>query len=229
MDNKKWHGLPMVIFGVKGHACEVKTIINNINTLHPVNMFNILGFVSNCEEHMGKIIHDNSSIIASDSNFIEFARDYPVLGVTLGISRPHIKSALWNKLLCKIDNLVYPNIISPQANIGDFHTHNFGMGIIIAAGTTLTTNIKLDNFININVNCSIGHFTSIGKFCAINPLTAIAGDVKIGDNVTLGSGSSVRENITIGNNVMIGTGAAVVKNIPDGQTVVGVPANQLIK
>lgn len=50
------------------------------------------------------------------------------------------------------------------------------------------------------------------------------GPITIGNNVFIGSNSTILYDVTIGNNVIIGAGSVVTKNIPDGVVVAGNPA-----
>ena len=50
------------------------------------------------------------------------------------------------------------------------------------------------------------------------------GDIVIGDNVFVGSNSTILYDVKIGNNVIIGAGSLVNKDIPDGVIAAGVPA-----
>lgn len=67
----------------------------------------------------------------------------------------------------------------------------------------------------------VGHDVVVGKNCTIYQQVTIAndGDVKIGDNVIIGSGAKVIRG-HIGNNVKIGANCVIVEDIPDGATVV---------
>ena len=49
------------------------------------------------------------------------------------------------------------------------------------------------------------------------------GRITIGDNVFIGSNSTLLYDVTIGNNVIIGAGSLVNKDIPDGTVAAGVP------
>ncbi|MDR0829363.1 MAG: acyltransferase [Prevotellaceae bacterium] len=49
-------------------------------------------------------------------------------------------------------------------------------------------------------------------------------NVKIGNNVFIGSGAVILPGVTIGNNTAIGSGSVVSKDIPDNSLAVGVPA-----
>lgn len=48
------------------------------------------------------------------------------------------------------------------------------------------------------------------------------GDIHIGNNVFIGSNSTVLYDARIGNNVIIGAGSLVNKDIPDGSVAAGV-------
>lgn len=49
------------------------------------------------------------------------------------------------------------------------------------------------------------------------------GEIIIGDNVFIGSNSTILYDVKIGSNVIIGAGSLVCKDIPDGVVAAGVP------
>lgn len=50
------------------------------------------------------------------------------------------------------------------------------------------------------------------------------GCIEVGDNVFIGSNTTILQNVKIGSNVIIGAGTLVNKDIPDNSVVGGVPA-----
>ena len=50
------------------------------------------------------------------------------------------------------------------------------------------------------------------------------GCIEIGDNVFIGSGTSINYDVKIGSNVVIGACSLVTKDVPDNSVVAGVPA-----
>ena len=48
--------------------------------------------------------------------------------------------------------------------------------------------------------------------------------IQIGDNVYIGTGTTILGPVSIGSNVVIAAGSVVVKDIPDNSLVAGVPA-----
>ena len=81
----------------------------------------------------------------------------------------------------------------------------------------------------ISSNAFIGHHTNVGNNCFIAGQASIAGCVTINENTIIGMNSSVKEGLVIGKSCTVGSSAAVVSNIDDGQTVVGVPAKQIVR
>ncbi len=55
------------------------------------------------------------------------------------------------------------------------------------------------------------------------------GEIIIGDNVFIGSNSTVLYDVTIGSNVIIGAGSLVNKSIPSGSVAAGVPCRVIGK
>lgn len=50
------------------------------------------------------------------------------------------------------------------------------------------------------------------------------GDIRIGDNVFIGSNSTILYDVTVGSNVIIGAGSLVNRDVPSNSVVAGVPA-----
>lgn len=55
------------------------------------------------------------------------------------------------------------------------------------------------------------------------------GEIKVGNNVFIGSGSIILYDVNIGNNVIIGAGSLVNKDIPSGSVAAGVPCKVIGK
>jgi len=220
-----WNGLPTVIFGSSGISKETVFLIEEINAHSPVKIFDILGFVEAEEKMIGKKV-SNYEIISCDSDFKNFAAQFPILGVVLPIGYPRVKQKIYETVLKDIPNIVYPNLIHPSVSY-QANTLKMGYGNIITAGVKLTTNIEIGNFNLINLNVTIGHDTRISSFCVINPLAAISGWVKINDCVLVGTGADVLQNISIGYNATVGAGAVVVKDVEAETVVFGIPAKSL--
>ena len=64
------------------------------------------------------------------------------------------------------------------------------------------------------------HDGSTKRYCGYSKL----GKVKIGDNVFIGTRTTILPGVKIGNNVIIGAGSVIRKDIPDNCIVLGNPA-----
>lgn len=102
-----------------------------------------------------------------------------------------------------------------------------GEGSIICPGCILTTNIEIGKHSQLNLLSTIGHDTKIGDYLTTAPGTKISGNCIIGNNVYLGTNSSIREKLNICDNVTIGLNSGVVKNINESGIYGGVPAKKL--
>lgn len=145
--------------------------------------------------------------------------------VVLAIGNPFTKKMIVQQL--QNINITYPVLIHPSVIFGDQQTIMIGDGCVLAAGSILTTDIRMGTHVLINLNCTIGHDTSIGDFssfmCGIN----IAGEVHIGESVLVGSGANIRNRIHVGHGSVVGMGAAVIRDVAPETVVVGVPAKTM--
>lgn len=85
----------------------------------------------------------------------------------------------------------------------------FGNNVHVASGVT---------FINHDITCMMFNYMD-----PEHSYRERFGDIHVGDNVFIGSNSTVLYDVHIGNNVIIGAGSLVNKSIPDGVVAAGVP------
>jgi sugar O-acyltransferase (sialic acid O-acetyltransferase NeuD family) len=146
--------------------------------------------------------------------------------VVITISDPLARRILREKLYNT--NLLYPTLIHPAAIAGS-ELNQFREGVVITAGVILTTGITVESFSILNLSSTIGHDVAIGKYCTLMPACHISGNVKIQDQVMIGTGACVLQNLTIGLAANVGAGAVVTKNVRPSVTVTGIPAREKIK
>lgn len=168
----------------------------------------------------------------------ELINGFPILGTTrklnlwktelyvvIAIGDPVVRK----KVVSKIKNnlVIYPTLIHPTAIIGapDFVT--YGKGCILCAGNILTTNIKMGDFVILNLSCTVGHDTVINDYVACMPSVNISGEVTIGEGVYLGTGAKIINQLEIGEYTIVGAGAVISKALPAHCTAVGVPAKPI--
>lgn len=207
----------IVIYGSGGFAREVVHLIEHINEVQPE--WNLLGFIDDNENNHGLLI--NELPVLGGAEWLENKTD---IYVALGIGSPKAKKAIVSKL-DKYSNVIYPNLVHPTVKISRFN--ELGKGNILCEGTILTTNIQLDNFIIVNLNCTIGHDVHIKNYSTILPNSSISGNVVFEECVDFGTNATIIQGITIGENTIVGAGAVVVKDLPADCTAVGAPAKPI--
>lgn len=101
--------------------------------------------------------------------------------------------------------------ISYATKIGKgFHIYHFG-GIVINSQTL------------IGENCHISHGVTIGNKTPIRKNEC----PQIGKNVYIGAGAMIIGDVRVGNNTSIGANSVVTKDVPDNVVVGGAPAKIL--
>lgn len=147
----------------------------------------------------------------------------------VAVGNPKIKNILVEKAL-KAGLSPSPTIVDPNALVLT-NLSSIGYGGIIAPGCVITTNIKLGNYVTLNLNTTVGHDTTIGDYCTTNPGVHISGECVIGEMNEFGTGCIIKDRLRIGSNKVFGAQTAVVKNIPTdkNETFIGVPSKLLIK
>ena len=130
-----------------------------------------------------------------------------------------------------VDNLPsstqFFTFIHPTAITSRFSGTTIGEGSFIGAYSIITTNIKLGKHTLLNRGNHIGHDSIIGDYFSAMPGAIVSGNVTMGNNVYMGTNSTIKEEIAITDNVIIGLNSGVVKNINQEGTYVGLPAKKI--
>lgn len=147
----------------------------------------------------------------------------------VAVGKPLIKKQLVKKALSS-GLKPHKTIIDPSA-IVLMSEDNIGLGGMISPGCVVTSNIKLGDYVTLNLNTTVGHDTIIGDYCTTNPGVHISGQIKMGTCNEFGTGCIVRDRLNIGSNKTFGAQTAVVKDIlgDEPEIYVGIPSKLLNK
>lgn len=205
----------IAIYGAGGFGREVLTLINHINEQNQEYL--IVGFYD--DGIVKGTVINGYEVLGGIKDLNEINEE---LNLAIAIGNPQTK----RKIIEQINNLYinYPTLIHPSVIIGDHNYVNIGKGCIICAGVIITTNIAINDFIILNLSCTVGHDTEIGMYSSFMPTVNISGEVLIGQEVYVGTGAKIINLLNIGRETIIGAGAVVAKSLPEKCTAVGVPA-----
>jgi sugar O-acyltransferase (sialic acid O-acetyltransferase NeuD family) len=203
----------IAIVGSGGFAREVLTLINDINKQSPIYEF--IGFV---DYDKSKKIH-SYPIIGSDDDVNMITEP---LSLVIAVGEPELKKKIRNKYTSP--HIDFPTLIHPSVLIGDKNSVYIGEGCVICAGCIITTDIEINNFVTLNLMCTVGHDTIIGNYSSFMPSVNISGEVKINEGVYVGTGAKIINQIEIGGQTIVGAGAVVARTLPSRCTAVGIPA-----
>lgn len=206
----------IVVYGSGGFAREVAMLLEIINARS--KSWEVLGFIDDNSDNHGEIING-----------------YPVLGgekwlhdkdvnVVLGIGDPNVKEAIISKLK-EYPDLNFPNIVHPDVFLHG--TVELGRGNVICEGNILTCNIRIADFVTVNLNSTVGHDAIIKSYTTILPNSSISGNVILEECVDFGTNATIIQGKIVGEGTIVGAGATVVKDLPPNCTAVGSPAKPI--
>lgn len=134
------------------------------------------------------------------------------------------KSSIRKKIIEKIRTMGeynFPNLIDPCVNKSQ--RVKMGEGNIVCAGTVLSVDLVLKDFVIIDWNCTVGHDAVLESYVTAFPSVNISGNTSIAMCVEVGTGTQIIQGINIGENTIIGAGSVVIRDVPASCTAVGVP------
>jgi len=206
----------IAIVGAGGFGREVKMLIDQLNEKTP--LYEIIGFYD--DKAHADIINGIPYLgVIENINKVDFS-----LCLAIAIADPTTKKKIIGTIYN--ENIEYPNLLHPSVIIGKDNVF-LGRGNIICAGVIITVDIEIENFVILNLSCTLGHDTKIKSFCSFMPTVNISGEVLIHDCVYVGTGAKIINLLEIGENTIVGAGAVVAKSLPANCTAVGIPAKPI--
>lgn len=208
----------LYIIGAGGFGREVAWLVERINSA--CEEWNLKGFIDD-NESIHNITEGGYKVLGGCDYLIELEEDaWVCCAVGNAVVREKIIAKLSNYKHIKWAILIDPSVIkSEKVEIGE--------GTIICAGTILTVDLKIGNHVIINLDCTIGHDDIIEDFVTIYPSVNVSGNVFVGRNVELGTGTQIIQGKRIGRYTIVGAGSVVVKDLPEKCTAVGSPAKPI--
>lgn len=119
------------------------------------------------------------------------------------------------------------SVIHPSAAVSSSAVVQPGAAILAQAAINARTTIGVACIVNTGV--TIDHDCQIESGVHISPGARLAGGVSVGERAWIGIGASVINNVSIGSAAIVGAGATVLGDVPANQTVVGIPAREIVR
>ena len=205
--------MKIVIVGAGGFGREVLWTLRDCNKV--LKKYNILGFIDDDKE----LKNENICGIPILGGLEWFSDQTEDIYCAVATGDPKIRKSIVDKL--KKNNVKFPTIVHPSVINSEYV--KFGRGSIIQAGCILSTNIEIKEFVHINMDSTIAHDCIIEDFVTISPGVHINGNISIGENTYIGTGTVTKEKITIGKYSVVGAGTVLIDDVQDFSLYVGIP------
>jgi len=183
-----------------------------------VGDYNILGFLDDDAEKQGESLF-GYTVLGIIDDIEKYITKGP-LHVIIGIANPKIKRSIVDKFFGL--PLSYPNVV--MKNVWLSKSVTLGKGIILYPGVTINFESEIEDFVIMNMNCTIGHNCHISNFVTLAPGVSLAGFTYLEKGVDMGINSATLQNVRIGESSTVGGMGMVIHNLPPNCTAVGVPA-----
>lgn len=139
------------------------------------------------------------------------------------IGEPEVKLRVCRGLKArgaKFVSLIHPTVVMGSGCV-------VSEGCVLCPGVILTTNVKLGEFVILNLYTIIGHDAVVGDGSTLNPHSAVTGWVKLGEGVLLGTHATILPRGVVGDYAVVGSGSVVLRKVRAHTSVMGVPAQQI--
>lgn len=182
--------------------------------------FDIIGFLDDDQSKIGSIICEKE-VLGPVSDIFRFRGKK--ISVAIGIAKPSAKRLIAQKTAGY--DFKFPSFIS--RNVWLSKHVKIGFGVIVYPGVSINYETEVGNFVIINLNCAIGHNSTICNYSTLAPGVNFAGFTYVEEGVDIGIGTSTRQNVRIGANSLIGGQTMLLKDVHAGSCVVGVPGKNI--
>lgn len=205
----------LVIVGAGGFGREILWQLREQEYKILGKNYHFKGFIDDNKQLKKEICNQ---VIGSTDELLEEKNPISVL-IAIGNAKTRRNIA---KKLMKNTHLSFPNFIAESAKVSDDIC--IGQGCIICMSSIITVNVKLGDFVVCNLDCTIGHDSTLEDFVTLYPSVNVSGNVSVGTTSEIGTGTQIIQGNVIGKECILGAGAVVNKQIADYATAVGIPA-----
>ncbi|WP_074048649.1 acetyltransferase [Paenibacillus ihumii] len=201
----------LIIWGCGGMGREIAALCEILGR-------DVIGFLDERIEMHGQII-DDVPVLGDIADIAKYRHEAEI--ICSGVGEPALKRKFVRKTreagLQIASPLIHPSVHVPPSS-------RIGVSSILCAGTIISINVNIGNFVIVNTNVTLAHDVSISDYCTISPGVNISGNVTVEEGAFIGTGSAIREKVSIGAWSMVGGGSFVKNDVPPQVLYAGVPA-----
>jgi len=213
----------IAVYGGGGFAREVAWLVERLSKI--TGNHKVVCYIDDNPTRQGMTLNSLPVVSLEDAK-----KEFNQAKVIIGVGSPKTRELLVKKT--EFIGFETTTLVDPDSAMSQWV--EIGVGTVICAGNILTCNIRLGKYVQINLDCTVGHDVVMDDFVTIAPGVHISGYVHLRKRVYVGTGAVIingteEKPLEIGNDVVIGAGACVVKSVESGHTVVGVPAKSIGK
>lgn len=208
----------LYIVGAGGLGREVAAMVNHCSLLSM--LYRVRAFV---DDRVSASVVDGIPVENDIDKTLSELPTETCCALAIGDSR--VRKDVFERI--KNESLRWPNLIHSSVRVLDPNSIEKGQGVILAAGTTLTTGIRVGDFVFINLHCTVGHDVQLDAFTSVMPGAHLSGGVVCGESSYIGSGAVLLNNVKIGPKSVVGAGAVVRNDVAPETKVAGVPATEI--
>lgn len=121
---------------------------------------------------------------------------------------------------------IFTALVEPSSKVGG--QTEIESGAIIGPFCVVSCGIRIGADVVLTSHVTVGHDAQIGPGSFLGAYTFLGGGVVVGAGVRIFPHASILPGVTVGDGATVGAGAVVVRSVPPGQTVFGVPAQQVV-
>lgn len=210
---------PLVVVGAGGHGRETLDVIEALRAVDPAGTPTFAGFVADAADEA--LLRARDADVLGPSGELDAIVERLGAGYHLAIGNGSVRQRLDASVdPARRDRAV--TLVHPHATVGG--CNDLGPGVLLAAGSRVTTDVVLGRHTHLNVNAVVSHDCVVADYVTLSPGVLVNGSARIDERAFLGTGAIVLPGRHIGADAVIGAGAVVADDVPPGVTAKGVPA-----
>jgi sugar O-acyltransferase (sialic acid O-acetyltransferase NeuD family) len=161
-------------------------------------------------------IRENYRIVNNDIEVAEYFRSINRQFI-LCVGQPDVRRQMAEKFTDLGGTLT--SYVSPYATVSRYA--NVGVGSTILSNVIVEPATVIKEGCLLNKTSNVGHGCIMNEYCELAPAVILTGEVELGANCYIGTGTIILPKVQVGANSVIAAGAVVKRNIPPRSLVSG--------